>query len=53
MNIITSTYEGSPAEPVSGSTLLRHRRDNEPAHTLSSLENAAIDKSISLRSDHG
>ena len=47
MNMITATYEGSPAEPVSGSTLLPtialRRRGGEH---LEPPENAAIDERI-------
>ena len=53
MNMITATYEGSPAEPVSGSTPLPtitlRRRGGEH---LEPPENAAIDEKITLRSTH-
>jgi hypothetical protein len=45
MNMITATYEGSPAEPVSGSTPLPLSLcDEEAVIILSSLEKAAIDE---------
>ena len=45
MNMITATYEGSPAEPVSGSTLLPQSLCDEEAVNLpSSPEKAAIDE---------
>jgi len=55
MNMITATYEGSPAEPVSGSTLLPQSLCDEEAVSLSnSPEKAAIDeKDRDLRSSHG
>jgi non-ribosomal peptide synthetase-like protein len=55
MNMITATYEGSPAEPVSGSTLLPRSLCDEEAVTLSnSPEKASIDeKDRDLRSSHG
>jgi carbonic anhydrase/acetyltransferase-like protein (isoleucine patch superfamily) len=50
MNIITATYEGSPAEPVSGSTLpLRSLRDDEAVNLPSSPEKAALRSSHDLR----
>ena len=54
MNMITATYEGSPAEPVSGSTLLPRSLSDEEAVSLSnSAEKAAIDeKDRDLRSSH-
>jgi non-ribosomal peptide synthetase-like protein len=43
MNMITATYEGSPAEPVSGSPLSPLSLcDDEAANTLGSREKAAI-----------
>jgi non-ribosomal peptide synthetase-like protein len=46
MNVITATYEGSPAEPVSGSTLPPlSLRDDAAANIFNSLEKAAIDES--------
>jgi hypothetical protein len=49
MNMITATYEGSPAELMSGSTLLA-----EAASLSNSPENAAVDeKDRDLRSSHG
>ena len=54
MYMITATYEGSPAEPVSGSTLLRRSPRDEEAVSLSNPENAAIDgKDRNLRSSLG
>ena len=55
MNMITATYEGSPAEPVSGSTLLPRSLCDEEAVSLSnSPEKAAIDeKDRDLRSSRG
>ena len=55
MNMITATYEGSPAEPVSGSTLLPRSLSDEEAVSLSnSPEKASIDeKDRDLRSSHG
>ncbi len=55
MNMTTATYEGSPAEPVSGSTLLpRSPCDEEAVSLSSSPEKAAIDeKDRDLRSSHG
>ena len=45
MNMITATYEGSPAEPVSGSPLSPLSLcDDEAANILSSREKAAIDE---------
>jgi hypothetical protein len=45
MNMITATYEGSPAEPVSGSTLLpRSLCDEEAVSFSNSPEKAAIDE---------
>jgi hypothetical protein len=51
MNMITAVYEGSPAEPVSGSTLLpRSLCDEEAVHLeeavrlSNSPEKAAIDE---------
>jgi len=45
MKKITATYEGSPAEPVSGSTLLPLSLcDEEAMNIMSSLEKAAIDE---------
>jgi len=45
MNMITATYEGSPAEPVSGSTLLpRSLCDEEVVSPSNSPEKAAIDE---------
>ena len=45
MNMITATYEGSPAEAVSGSTLPPlSLRDDEAANILPSLEKAAIEE---------
>jgi hypothetical protein len=45
MNMITATYEGSPAEPVSGSTLLPRSLCDEEAVSLSnSPEKASIDE---------
>jgi serine acetyltransferase len=54
MNMITATYEGSPAEPVSGSTLLsRSLCDEEAVNLPSSPEKAAIDgNDRDLRSSH-
>jgi hypothetical protein len=54
MNMITATYEGSPAEPVSGSTLLPQSLCDEEAVNLpSSPEKAAIDeRNLDLRSSH-
>ena len=53
MNMITATYEGSPAEPVSGSTLLPRSLCDEEAANLPSPEKAAIDeKDRDLRSAH-
>jgi hypothetical protein len=55
MNMITATYEGSPAEPVNGSTLLPRSLCDEEAVSLSnSPEKAAIDeKDRDLRNSHG
>ena len=55
MHMITATYEGSPAEPVSGSTLLpRSPRDEEAVSLSNSPEKASIDeKDRDLRSSHG
>ena len=55
MNMITATYEGSPSEPVSGSTLFpRALRGEEAVNHPSSPEKAAIDgKDRDLRSSHG
>jgi len=55
MNMVTATYEGSPAEPVSGSTLLpRSLCDEEPVSPSNSPEKASIDeKNRDLRSSHG
>jgi hypothetical protein len=55
MNMVTATYEGSPVEPVSGSTLLpRSLCDQEAVNLLSYPEKAAIDeKDRDLRSSHG
>src|SRR5258707_9754265 len=55
MNMITATYEGSPAEPVSCSTLLPRSLCNEKTVSLSnSPEKAAIaEKDRDLRSSHG
>ena len=51
MNMITATYEGSPAEPVSGS---RSLRDEEAVSLSNSPEKASIDeKDRDLRSSHG
>ena len=51
MNMITATYEGSPAEPVSGS---RSLRDEEAVSLSNSPEKASIDKKDrDLRSPHG
>jgi len=45
MNMITATYEGSPAHLVSGSTLPpRSLRDEEAVNLPSFLEKAAIDE---------
>src|SRR4029077_2468800 len=45
MNLLTATYEGSPAEPVSGSTLPLGSLCDEKAVSLSnSPEKAAIDE---------
>ena len=45
MNMITAAYEGSPAEPVSGSTLLpRSLCDEEAVRLSNSPEKAAIDE---------
>jgi carbonic anhydrase/acetyltransferase-like protein (isoleucine patch superfamily) len=45
LNMITATYEGSPAQPVSGSTLPpRSLRDEEAVNLPSFLEKAAIDE---------
>jgi len=54
MNMITATYEGSPAEPVSGSTLLAQSLCDEEAVNLpSSPEKAALDeRNLDLRSSH-
>jgi len=54
MNMITATYEGSPAEPVSGSILLsRSLCDEEAVNLPSSPEKAAIDgNDRDLRSSH-
>jgi hypothetical protein len=54
MNMITATYEGSPAEPVSGSTLLPQSLCDEEAVSLpSSPEKAALDeRNLDLRSSH-
>jgi non-ribosomal peptide synthetase-like protein len=54
MNVITATYEGSPAEPVSGSTLLPQSLCDEEAVNLPSFpEKAAIDeKDRDLRNLH-
>src|SRR6476660_4371888 len=50
MNMITATYEGSPAEPVSGTTLLpRSLRDEEAVNLPSSSEKAALRGSHDLR----
>ena len=53
--MITATYEGSPAEPVNGSTLLPRSLCDEEAVSLSnSPEKAAIDENDrDLRSSHG
>ena len=51
MNMITATYEGSPAEPVSGSTLLPRSLCDEEAVSLPSPEKAAIEDR-DLRSAH-
>jgi carbonic anhydrase/acetyltransferase-like protein (isoleucine patch superfamily) len=40
MNMITATYEGSPAEPVSGSTLLPRSLSDEEAVSLSNSPDA-------------
>jgi hypothetical protein len=54
MNMITATYEGSPAEPVRDSTLLPRSLRDEEAVSLPNPENAAIDdKDRDLRSLHG
>ena len=55
MNMITATYEGSPAEPVSGSTLLPQSLcDGEAVSPSNSPEKASIDeKDRDLRSSHG
>ena len=55
MNMVTATYEGSPAEPVSGSTLLpRSLGDEEAVSPSNSPEKASIDeKDRDLRSSHG
>ena len=55
MNMVTATYEGSPAEPVSGSTLIpRSLCDEEAANPSNSPEKASIDeKDRDLRSSHG
>ena len=55
MNMITATYEGSPAQPVTGSSLLpRSLCDQEAVNLPSSPEKAAIDeKDRDLRSSHG
>ena len=54
MNMITATYEGSPAEPLSGSTLLpQSLREAEPVSLSNSPTNAVIDeKDRDLRSSH-
>ena len=45
MNMVTATYEGSPAEPVSGSTLLpRSLCDEEAVSPSNSPEKASIDE---------
>jgi carbonic anhydrase/acetyltransferase-like protein (isoleucine patch superfamily) len=55
MNMVTATYEGSPAEPVSGSTLIpRSLCDEEAVNPSNSPEKASIDeKDRDLRSSHG
>jgi carbonic anhydrase/acetyltransferase-like protein (isoleucine patch superfamily) len=55
MNMVTATYEGSPAEPVSGSTLIpRSLCDEEAVNPSNSPEKASIDeKDCDLRSSHG
>jgi hypothetical protein len=55
MNMTTATYEGSPAEPVSGSTLIpRSLCDEEAVNPSNSPEKASIDeKDRDLRSSHG
>src|SRR6476619_4563151 len=53
MNIITATYEGSPAEPVTGTTLHPRSLSDEEAVSLSnSPEKAAIDEN-DVRSSRG
>ncbi len=54
MNMVTATYEGSPVEPVSGSTLLPRSLCDEEAVNLPGFpEKAAIDeKDPDLRSSH-
>ena len=53
MNMITATYEGSPAEPVSGSTLLPRSLCDEEAVSLSNspLKAAITDRDV--RSSRG
>ena len=55
MNMVTATYEGSPAEPVSGSTPIpRSLCDEEAVNPSNSPEKASIDeKDRDLRSSHG
>jgi carbonic anhydrase/acetyltransferase-like protein (isoleucine patch superfamily) len=54
MNMITATYEGSPAEPVSGSTLLPRSLCDEAVSLSNSPEKAAThEKDRDLRSSHG
>jgi carbonic anhydrase/acetyltransferase-like protein (isoleucine patch superfamily) len=55
MSMITATYEGSPAEPVSGSTLLpRSLCDKEAVSLSNTPEKATIDeKDRDLRSSRG
>jgi len=53
MNMITATYEGSPAEPVSGSTLLPRSLCDEEAVSLSnSPEKAATTRTIAIYEAH-
>ena len=53
MTMITATYEGSPAQPVSGSTLLpRSLCDEEAVNLPSSPKKAAIDEKHRLPSSH-
>ena len=56
MNMLTATYEGSPAEPVSGSTLSRSSRCDEMADILSCPERRSATRRIGSRwrpGEHG